>query len=118
MESLRDVFGNDALGKAFDDGGFADAGFADQDRVVFGAAGEDLEDAADFFVAADDRVEFAFPRFLGEVDCELIQRVLTAVVVVWWHLRLSVHSLKILLGSRSCQLLSSVESEWGWALAI
>ena len=35
-----DVAGDDALGEALDDGGLADAGLADQDRVVLRAAAE------------------------------------------------------------------------------
>ena len=50
---------DDPLGEALDDRGLADAGLADQDGVVLGAAGEDLDDAADLVVAADDRVELA-----------------------------------------------------------
>ena len=49
--------GDDPLGEALDDGGLADAGLADQHRVVLGAAREHLDDAADLLVAADDRVE-------------------------------------------------------------
>jgi len=40
----RDVAGDDAPGQAFDDGGLADPGFADEHRVVLGATGEDLDD--------------------------------------------------------------------------
>ena len=58
-QRLGDVAGDDALGEALDDRGLADAGLADQHRVVLGAAGEDLDDAADLVVAADDRVELA-----------------------------------------------------------
>ena len=50
---------DDALGEALDDGRLADAGLADQDRVVLGAPREHLDDAADLLVAADDRVELA-----------------------------------------------------------
>ncbi len=50
---------DDALGEALDDRGLADAGLADQHRVVLRAAAEDLDDAADLVVAADDRVELA-----------------------------------------------------------
>ncbi len=53
------VVGDDALGQPFDDGRLADARFADQDRVVFGAATKNLEHAQDFGVAPDDRVELA-----------------------------------------------------------
>lgn len=56
---VRDIAGDDAACEAFDDGGFADAGFADEDGVVFGPAREDLEDATDFVVAADDGVDFS-----------------------------------------------------------
>ena len=51
---------DDALGQTFHDGGLADARFADQGRVVLGAAGQDLDDAFDLHLAADDRVQFAF----------------------------------------------------------
>ena len=67
LEGLGDVAGDDAAGEALDDGGLAHAGLADEDRVVLGAAGEDLDDAADLVVAADDRVELALAGQLGEV---------------------------------------------------
>ena len=53
------VAGDDALGQALDDGGLADAGLADEDGVVLGAARQHLDDAADLGVAADHRVELA-----------------------------------------------------------
>jgi uncharacterized protein YjiS (DUF1127 family) len=49
-------------GRALDDRGLADAGLADQHRVVLGAAREHLDDAADLLVAADDRIELALAR--------------------------------------------------------
>ena len=58
-QRLRDVAGDDALGEALDDRGLADAGLADEHGVVLRAAREDLDDAADLVVAADDRVELA-----------------------------------------------------------
>ena len=66
-QGLGDVAGDDALGQALDDGGLADAGLADEDGVVLGAAAEHLDDAADLGVAADDRVEPALARVGGEV---------------------------------------------------
>jgi len=60
--------------RPIDDRGLADAGLADQHRVVLRAAAEDLDDAADLLVAADDRVQLAVARALGEVDAELVQR--------------------------------------------
>ena len=58
-QALGDVAVDDALGQPLDDGGLADAGLADEDGVVLGAAGQHLHDAADLGVAADDRVELA-----------------------------------------------------------
>ncbi len=52
----------DFLGEAFDDRGLADAGFAEQYRIVFRPAAEHLDDALDFVMAADDRIEFALLR--------------------------------------------------------
>ena len=59
LQALGHVAGDDPLGQALDDRGLADAGLADQHRVVLGAAGEHLDDAADLGVAADDRVDLA-----------------------------------------------------------
>ena len=56
-QPLRDVAVDDALGQPLDDRGLADAGVADEHRVVLGLAGQDLDHAADLGVAADDRVE-------------------------------------------------------------
>ena len=61
------VAGHDALGQALHDRGLADAGFADEHRVVLGATGQHLDDAADLVVPADDRVELAFARLGGQV---------------------------------------------------
>ena len=73
FEDLGDVAMNNAAGETFDDGGLADTGFADEDGVVFGAAGEDLDDAANLLVAADDGVELALTREVGEVFAVFLQ---------------------------------------------
>ena len=58
-QRLGHVAGDDPLGQALDDGGLADAGLADQHRVVLGPPGQHLDDPADLGVPADDRVELA-----------------------------------------------------------
>src|ERR1043165_5678530 len=58
LESFWDIPADNATGEAFSDGGFADAGFANEDRIIFCAAGQDLHDAADFIIATDDRIYF------------------------------------------------------------
>ena len=58
-QALGHVAGGDALRQALGDRGLADAGLADQHRVVLGAPAEHLDDPADLLVAADDGVELA-----------------------------------------------------------
>ena len=64
---------DDALRQSLDDRGLADAGFADQHRVVLGAPLQYLDRAADLVVAPDHRVEFALPCTLGQVDSVFFQ---------------------------------------------
>ena len=65
---------DDALREAFDDGRLADAGLADQDRVVLRTALQDLDRAADLVVTTDDRVELALLCALRQVDGVLLER--------------------------------------------
>ena len=74
LEQLRHLAFVDAGGQALDDGGLADAGLAEQHRVVLGAAGEDLHDPLDLGFAADHRVELALLGELGQVAAELVEQ--------------------------------------------
>ena len=60
LQSLRHVAADDALGQTFHNGGFADARLANEYRIIFGAPGEHLDHAADFFIAPDDGIQLAF----------------------------------------------------------
>ena len=75
LEAVGHVAIGDAQREAFGDRGLAGAGLADQHGVVLGPAGEDLDRAADFLVAADHRIELAVARRLGEVAGILLHRV-------------------------------------------
>ena len=55
------------LRQPLDDGRLAHTGVAQDERVVLGAAGEDLHHAEDLLLAADYRVELAGARLLGQV---------------------------------------------------
>ncbi len=72
-QHLRHLALDHALGQAFDDGGLADAGLADQHRVVLLAPGENLDGGLDFLRAADHRIELAFAGQPGQVAAELVQ---------------------------------------------
>src|ERR1041384_5818487 len=53
LQALRHFAVDDALRQALDDRGLADAGFADEHRVVLGAAPEHLHRAAELVVAGE-----------------------------------------------------------------
>ena len=73
LQRLGHVVGDDLLREPLDDGGLADAGLADEDRVVLRAAREHLHEALDLAVPADDRVELVVAGELGEVAAELVE---------------------------------------------
>jgi hypothetical protein len=62
------------LRQALGDGGLADAGVADQQRVVLAAAAEHLDAALDLLLAADQRVDVALAGLGVEVDAVFRQR--------------------------------------------
>ena len=70
QEDVRHVAGDDPVGQALGDGRLADARLADQRRVVLGLPAEDLDDPLDLLLAADDRIELARARGLGQVDAQ------------------------------------------------
>ena len=74
LQSLGHVAVGDSPRKALDDGGLADAGFADENGVVLRAPREHLNDTTDLFVAADDRVDLAFAGTGREVLAVLLER--------------------------------------------
>ena len=76
LKTFRHVAIDDAQRQAFDDRGLADAGFADQHRIVLGSARQHLNGAAYFLVAADHRIELAVPRGLREIARVFLQCVI------------------------------------------
>ena len=81
-QRVGDVAGDDALGEPLDDRGLADAGLADQDRVVLGAPGQHLDHAADLVVAPDHRVELALLGRLGQVAPVGLERLVLVLGVL------------------------------------
>ena len=73
LQRVGDVVADDLLGQALDDGRLADAGLADQHRVVLGAPAEHLHDPLELAGAPDDRVELLLAGELGEVATELVE---------------------------------------------
>ena len=77
-EALGHVARGDAHRERADDGGLADAGLADEERVVLLAALEDLEEPPHLDVAPDDGIELAAARALDEVVREAREHVAAA----------------------------------------
>ena len=65
---------NHPLGKALDDRGLADPRLANQHRVVFGTATENLNGPLDLLLAADHRVKFALLGQFSEITTERVER--------------------------------------------
>ena len=65
---------DDLARQALGDGGLADAGVADQQRVVLLPAAQDLDRARHLGLAADQRIDAAVPRLLVEVDAVSLER--------------------------------------------
>ena len=82
---------DDALRETFDDRGLADAGLADQHRIVLGATLQHLHGAANLVVATDDRIELALLGALGQIDGVLLQRLPAFLRVRIGHLLAAAH---------------------------
>ncbi|OQC02792.1 MAG: hypothetical protein BWX80_03021 [Candidatus Hydrogenedentes bacterium ADurb.Bin101] len=73
QEQIRHIAAGNRLCQTFHNRGLADAGFADQDGIIFGPPAEYLDDAFNFRLTPDDRVEFVLPGHLSQVAAEGIQ---------------------------------------------
>jgi hypothetical protein len=85
FQTFWNVTANDAARKSFDDRRLADTRLADEDRIVLGAAREDLDHAADFLVAADHGIELALFRELSEIAAVTLERLIRAFRVLGRH---------------------------------
>ncbi len=75
LEHVRNLAVHDAPRQTFRDRGLADAGVADEQRIVLLPAAQHLDGAADLGVAADQRIDLALARLAVEVDAIGFERV-------------------------------------------
>src|SRR6185437_4704871 len=66
---------DDLARQAFGDGGLADAGIADEERVVLLPAAENLDRALDLGIAADQRIDAAGLGLLVQIDAIGVERI-------------------------------------------
>ncbi len=76
LQHLGHIALDDLAREALGDRRLADAGVADEQRVVLLAAAQHLNGAHNLFLAADQRVDLAVARLLVEVDAVCVKRVL------------------------------------------
>ena len=73
LETFGHVLADDALREALDDRGLPDARFTYKDRVVLRPPREHLNDAPNLLVPADDRIQLALARELGQIATVLLE---------------------------------------------
>ena len=75
-QRLGYIAGNDFLRQTLDNSGFAHTRITDQCRIVFGAAGQNLDHALDLLIPSDDRIELAFFGGSGQIAAKLAERII------------------------------------------
>ena len=81
-QHVRHLAVDDAARQPFSDRGLADAGLADEQRVVLLPPAQHLDGPADLGLAADQRIDLALARLLVEVDAVRIERVAFLLLLV------------------------------------
>src|SRR5437879_12000120 len=71
LQYLRHIAGDNALRQTFNNCRFADPRLPDQHRIVLGAPGKYLNNAANLFIAANHRVELPSTRLLGQITSKI-----------------------------------------------
>ena len=99
-----DLARGDTEGDTLDDGGFADAGVADEHRVVLLAPAENLDDPGDLHVPADDRIELPLAGRLRQVMTELAD-----IEFLLFRFALGRHLFLVFPGGTDLRLLRLVE---------
>jgi hypothetical protein len=94
LQAFGNVAAHDALRQTFHDGGLSDARFADQHRIVLGAPGQNLNDAADLVVAADHRIELVLRGHAGQVATVFFQSFVGGLGVLGGDTLASAHLLQ------------------------
>ena len=92
LQHVGHIARNDPLRQALHNGGFPDAGLADQHGIVFCAAGENLHHAANLFVAPNHRIQLLPPRQFGKIARVFFQRRVSSLGILRSHALRSAHS--------------------------
>ena len=80
-QNFGNLFLDDLASQTFGDRGLADAGIADEQRVVFLAAAQHLDRALHLGLAPDQRIDLAVTRLAVEVDAIRLERGLLLLAI-------------------------------------
>jgi hypothetical protein len=100
FEQFRDVFFEQARGKALGQRGFSDSRVADEDRVVLAAAAEDLHRPLQLVGPANQRIEFASFRASGEIGGVRAERIARACAAAFAAAGLGIRAVRALALTR------------------
>ena len=92
LQARRHVALDDALGKPLGDSSLANAGLADQHRIVLALTAQDADHVSDLVVTADDRIELIRLCPLYEVGTVFLKRSVGLLGVVARHPLIAAHS--------------------------
>ena len=92
FEVVRHVPAHNTQCQAFRNSGFADAGFADQHRIVLRLAGQNTDDVSNLVVAADHRVELMVLCKFNQILAVFGERVIGFLRRVAGHAGVAAHA--------------------------
>ena len=91
FEPVRHIAPGDPLGKPLHDGGLADAGLTDQDRVVLGLSGKNSDHIADLRVPADDWIHLLRFCLGDELFAVFFKRFVSGFGIIAGHTLVAAH---------------------------
>ena len=105
LQLFGDVLLHDSLGKPLGNGGFANAGFADENGVVLRLPGQNADNVPDFLIPADHRIHLLLSCPLDQIGAVLFQRVVGSLRVVGGDTLIASDFLQSLQNTLLCNLI-------------
>ena len=105
LQLFGDVLLHDSLGKSLGNGGFAHAGFTDENGVVLRLPGQNADNVPDFLIPADHRIHLLLSCPLDQIGAVLFQRVVGSLRVVGGDTLIAPDFLQSLQNTLLCNLI-------------
>ena len=105
LQLLGDILLHNPLGKSLGNGGFANAGFADENGVVLRLPGQNADNVPDFLIPADHRIHLLLSCPLDQIGAVLFQRVVGSLRVIGGDTLIAPDFLQSLQNTLLCNLI-------------